>query len=160
MEHLDPSSYQKEGGDTVLLDLLDKRFPEKDKTDELGEMLTEVVGLIALRNGTVKGWVGRASELFDSLKRKPEEARGWLLLHQCGLSEEQKAVVVARAHGLPLTLSCPFSLVAGMESSKHPSCRDQLLSWSPGQLQLSWQAARPCCGRLSRLARSKMFSPD
>ena len=41
VEHLEPSSYQKEGGDAVLLDLLDKRFPDKDKTDELGEMLTE-----------------------------------------------------------------------------------------------------------------------
>ena len=63
-------------------------------------MLTEVFGLKVLPNETVKGWIGRASELFDRLKRKtqvdlPEEARGWLLLHRCGLSEEQKAVVVA-----------------------------------------------------------------
>ena len=27
-----------EGGDKVLLALLDQRFPDKDKTDELGEM--------------------------------------------------------------------------------------------------------------------------
>ena len=29
----------------------------------------------------------------------PEEARGWLLLNRCGLSKEQKAVVLARANG-------------------------------------------------------------
>ena len=104
VEHLEPSSYQKEGGDAVLLDLLDKRFPDKDKTDELGEMLTEVFSLKAQANETVKGWIGRASELFDRLNRKtqvnlPEEARGWLLLNRCGLTDEQKAVVLARAHG-------------------------------------------------------------
>jgi len=43
-------------------------------------MLTEVFGLKVLNNETVKGWIGRASELFDRLSRKtgvnlPEEAR-------------------------------------------------------------------------------------
>ena len=63
VEHLDPNSYQLEGGDTVLLELLDKRFPEKDKTDELGEMLAEVFSLKVQDNETVKRWIGRASEL-------------------------------------------------------------------------------------------------
>lgn len=102
VEHLDPASYQKEGGEEVLLTLLDQRFPEKDKTDELGELLTEVFAVKANHQETVKGWIGRGSELFDRLKRKtqvdlPEEARGWLLLHRCGLTEEQRAVVLARA---------------------------------------------------------------
>ena len=74
-----------EGGDKVLLALLDQRFPDKDKTDELGEMFTEVFSFKVQTNETVKGWIGRASELFDRLKRKthvdlPEEARGWLSL--------------------------------------------------------------------------------
>ena len=45
VEHLEPSSYQVEGGDKVLLALLGQRFPDKDRTDELGEMLTEVFSL-------------------------------------------------------------------------------------------------------------------
>ena len=45
MEHLDPDSYQKEGGDDVLWELLDYRFPQKEKVDELGEILGEVFTL-------------------------------------------------------------------------------------------------------------------
>ena len=104
VEHLPPEAYQKEGGDEVLLKILDRRFPEKDKTDELGEMMHEIFALKTLSGETVKGWIGRASEVFDRLKRKtnvdfPEEARGWLILNRCGLTEEQRAIVLARAGG-------------------------------------------------------------
>ena len=104
VEHLPPEAYQKEGGDEVLLKLLDRRFPEKDKTDELGEMMHEIFALKTQTGETVKGWIGRASEVFERLKRKtnvdfPEEARGWLILNRCGLTEEQRAIVLARAGG-------------------------------------------------------------
>ena len=104
VEHLPAETYQKEGGDEVLLKLLDRRFPEKDKTDELGEMMHEIFALKTQSGETVKGWIGRASEVFDRLKRKtsvdfPEEARGWLILNRCGLTEEQRAIVLARAGG-------------------------------------------------------------
>ena len=35
VEHLEPSAFQKTGGEEILLDLLDKKFPEKEKSDEL-----------------------------------------------------------------------------------------------------------------------------
>eukprot|EP00435_Cladocopium_sp_Y103_P067521 s299_g30.t1 len=73
VEHLDASSYQVEGGEKQLFTLLDQRFPDKDKTDELGELLTEVFALKVQSNETVKGWIGRASELFDRLNRKTQE---------------------------------------------------------------------------------------
>eukprot|EP00435_Cladocopium_sp_Y103_P019567 s2754_g4.t1 len=49
-------------------------------------------------------WAARSQELFERCKRKtgvdfPDQARGWLMLHRAGLSEEQKAVVIARATG-------------------------------------------------------------
>ena len=104
VEHLDPSDYQKEGGDRILLELLDQRFPQKDKTDEMGETLGLIFGLRPTDGETVKSWVARATELFDRCERKtqvtfPEEARGWIILHRTPLSEEQKAVVLARAQG-------------------------------------------------------------
>lgn len=104
VEHLEPSSYQVEHGEDVLFDLLDVRFPEKDSADELGEMMTQIFSLQNLPGESLKGWIGRAAELFDRLKRKtnvdfPKEARGWLILNRCGLSNEQKAVVLARAGG-------------------------------------------------------------
>ena len=33
VEHVDPAEYQKDGGEQVLLRLLDARFPEHDQTD-------------------------------------------------------------------------------------------------------------------------------
>ena len=104
IEHLPQDAYQKEGGEQVIWDLLDQRFPIRDQTDELGELLTEVFTLRATEGESLKGWIGRASELFDRLNRKtgvafPEEARGWILLHKSELSSEQKAVVLARAMG-------------------------------------------------------------
>ena len=104
VEHLDTADYQKSGGDQVLLQLLDSRFPQKEKTDVMGETLGEVFNLRSKPNEPLKAWVARATELFDRCERKcgvkfPPEARGWILLHRAGLTEEQQAVVLARAQG-------------------------------------------------------------
>ncbi|CAK9039918.1 unnamed protein product [Durusdinium trenchii] len=104
VEHLDPGDYQKKDGDQVLWSLLDKRFPQLEVVDELGEILGEVFNLRSQEGETMKQWAARASELFDRCHRKtgvqfPDEARGWLLLHRANLSEEQKAVVISRARG-------------------------------------------------------------
>ena len=105
VEHLEPSSYQKEGGEKVLFELLDRRFPQKEASDELSENLTRIFELRAHEGESLKSWVSRASEAFDNLQRKtnvsfPEEARGWLILHRSGLNAEQVAVVLARSLGV------------------------------------------------------------
>ena len=105
VEHLDPAEYQKEDGQAVLFKLLDQRFPQKDNTDEMAEVLSAVFSLKATEGESLKTWVSRASELFDRCQRKcnvsfPEEARGWIVLRRSGLSEEQQAVVLARSLGV------------------------------------------------------------
>ena len=82
------SDYQKEGGEKVLFDLLDQRWPQKDKADEIGEHVSEVFLLKAKEGETVRTWCARAREVFDRCNRKtgvqfPSEARGWLVLN-CG----------------------------------------------------------------------------
>eukprot|EP00435_Cladocopium_sp_Y103_P043787 s1055_g12.t1 len=104
VEHLEPSSYQIAGGDKVLWDLLDARFPKKEKIDELGEILGEVFSLKVKDGESMKVWAARAQEVFERCDRKtgvkfPDQARGWLTLHRAGLSDEQRAVVIARAGG-------------------------------------------------------------
>eukprot|EP00435_Cladocopium_sp_Y103_P003701 s6229_g1.t1 len=104
VEHVDPKDYQKKDGDALLWQLLDARFPKLDTVDELSEILTEVFSLKAREGESMKQWSARASELFDRCNRKtgvafPEEARGWILLHRASLTDEQRAVVVARARG-------------------------------------------------------------
>ena len=105
VEHVDPSEYQKLDGEKVLLKMLDARFPERDETDELGEVLNEVFNLRAKEGETLRNWVSRATELFDRCERKsgvkfPEEARGFMLLKWSGLNEEQQAVVKGRSLGV------------------------------------------------------------
>eukprot|EP00435_Cladocopium_sp_Y103_P013904 s3466_g3.t1 len=104
IEHLEPSAYQCDGGDDVIWKLLDARFPQKEKVDELGEIMGEVFGLRVKEGESMKMWTARSQEVFDRCQRKtgvsfPEQARGWITLHRSGLTEEQKAVVIARASG-------------------------------------------------------------
>lgn len=104
IEHLKEEEYQKEGGDQVIFDLLDKRWPEKDRTHEMGEVIAEIFALRGKDGETLRQWAARAREVFDRCARKcnvkfPEEARGWVLLNQSGLSEGERAVVLARAQG-------------------------------------------------------------
>ena len=105
VEHLEPEAYQRADGETVLFKLLDQRFPQKDSSDEMSEILTEVFNLRVQEGETLKAWISRASEVFEKCSRRanvsfPEEARGWLILHRSGLSEEQKAVCLARSLGV------------------------------------------------------------
>lgn len=153
VEHLDPSEYQKDGGDQVLFTLLDRRFPAKEASDEMSEIMTEVFFLRAVEGESLKTWVSRASELFDRCHRKtnvsfPEEARGWIILHRSGLNDEQKAVCLARSLGVlireeiarAMRSCCPEfvtprrkSYAAGLVENEIPD-----VAWDEGQETIPW----------------------
>ena len=104
VEHLKPEQYQVAGGETVLFDLLDKRWPEIEQSTELGENINKVFTIRAQEGESLRQWCARAGECFDSCSRKsgvkfPEEAKGWILLNCGGLTSEQRAVILARAQG-------------------------------------------------------------
>ena len=64
VEDPEPSSYQKKDGEKTLFDLLDQRFPQKDASDKMSEVLTEVFALKAAKGESLKAWVSRAAELI------------------------------------------------------------------------------------------------
>ena len=64
VEHLETSEYQKTDGDKVLWQLLDQRFPEKEKTDELAEVLGEIFALRARDGESLRSWISRSTELY------------------------------------------------------------------------------------------------
>ena len=104
VEHLKEEEYQREGGDKVIFDLLDQRWPEKDSNDVMGEVIAEVFAMKGRDGETLRQWAARARETFDRCNRKcsvnfPEQARGWVLLNCSGLLESERAVVLARAQG-------------------------------------------------------------
>lgn len=85
--------------------MLDRRFPEKDATDELAEVLNNIFTMRVKEGETLRQWISRATELFEKCERKsgctfPEEARGYMVLKWSGLSDEQQAVVKGRALGV------------------------------------------------------------
>lgn len=53
VEHLSDSDYQKEGGDTVIFNLLDERWPKKERSDEMGEHISEIFSLKAREDETI-----------------------------------------------------------------------------------------------------------
>ena len=105
VEHLKEEEYQKEGGDAVIFGLLDQRWPQKDRSDEMGEHISEIFSLKARDGESVRQWCGRAREAFDRCKRKtavdfPDEARGWILLQCSGMNEEQRLLYWLEPRGL------------------------------------------------------------
>ena len=70
MEHLSLNKLSSPEGESEIWKLLEARFPEKEPYDQ--------------RKGNVKF---------------PSEAKGWILLHCAGMSEEQRAIVKAKSHG-------------------------------------------------------------
>ena len=70
----------------------------------MGEALGAVFALAAKDGEDLKSWTGRVRDTFDQCQRKgnvkfPSEAKGWILLHCAGMSEEQRAIVKAKSQG-------------------------------------------------------------
>ena len=150
VEHLkEEDYYQVKGGEKKLFELLDRRRPELDRTDEIGENIADVFGLRAKEGETVRQWCARARECFDKCARKtgvkcPEEARGWILLNQSGMAEEQRAVCLARAQG-----DLKFDQLAQSMRSCSPTMRRR----SGGLLLSTWWRNSLLPRRMNRRAR-------
>ena len=104
VEHLELDALQVEDGAKKVFDLLKERFPEKEAHDQLGEALGEVFGLAAKDGETVQQRTAGVVEVFTKCKRKadvnfPPQAQGWIALNCAGFSEEQKAIIKAKAQG-------------------------------------------------------------
>ena len=88
----------------MIWKLLDVRFPQKEQVDELGEIMGEVFALKVREGESMKMWAARSQEVFERCSRKtgvqfPDQARGWLMLHRAGLSEELTAGGIAMSGG-------------------------------------------------------------
>ena len=106
VDELEFSSYAVNDGIDILCHALDSRFPQKAPIDSMGEALGEVFHLqpVASLGETMAAWTGRATQVFVTCRTKarvdfPSEAQGWLLMHRCGLDDNQKAVVKAQTAG-------------------------------------------------------------
>ncbi len=102
VESIEIEDLDTAGGEELIFELLDGRYPEQTVQDKLGEVLDAVFGLKVDKGERTPVYVGRAKEAFDRAAREgvnfPSVARGFLLLRGARLSPERRAVVLSAAH--------------------------------------------------------------
>eukprot|EP00913_Durusdinium_trenchii_P028931 g27126.t1 len=89
------------GGEEVIFQILDDRFPAEATHDRLGSVLDQVFDLKVEKGETTAVFTGKVRAAFSSAEAEgvvlPDVARGYLLLRFAKLSAERKAVVMAAA---------------------------------------------------------------
>ena len=99
LEGLDVDDIDVDGGEDLIFDILDERFPEPEAQDKIGEALENVFRLRVERNEKTAVYTGRCSEVVDRAAREgvdlPILARGYLMLRGAKLTPERKAIVLA-----------------------------------------------------------------
>lgn len=89
------------GGQDIIYQILDERFPEEAAHDRLGEVMDGIFDLKVEKGETTSVFTGKVRAAFLAAEAEgikfPSPARGYLLLRFARLSGERKAVVMAAA---------------------------------------------------------------
>ena len=99
VDGVDPDDLEQDGGEHLIFDKLDDRYPEQATQDKIGEVLDNVFTLRVDRGESTAAFVGRARAAFEQAAREgidfPSVARGYMLVRAARLPEEKKAIVLA-----------------------------------------------------------------
>ena len=87
VEHLEFAEFSVDGGETLMFDMLEARYLDKDPIDRAGKALFGVFEVSAREGERLSEW--SAKSVFHA----------YLCLHRCGLSDDQRAVVLGRTGG-------------------------------------------------------------
>ena len=89
------------GGEDVIFQALDERFPAEASHDRLGKVLDQIFDLRVEKGESTAIYTGKARAAFSAAEAEgvslPEVAKGYLMLRFAKLSPERKAVVLAAA---------------------------------------------------------------
>ena len=104
VEHLEFPEFAIEGGENLIFTILEARYPDKDPIDRAGKALFDVFEVSAREGERLGEWSARADSVFHACQRDagiafPDMVKGYLCLHRCGLSDDQRAVVLGRTGG-------------------------------------------------------------
>ena len=101
LENIQIADLARDGGEVVLLERLEDRYPEPEATDKIGETLDRVFALRYQRNERTTEYIGRARVAFETADTEgiilPSVAKGYLLLRGTSLQADQRAIVMAAA---------------------------------------------------------------
>ena len=95
VEHLEFPEFALEGGENVIFNILEGRYPDKDPIDRAGKVLFDVFEVSAREGERLSEWPARAESVFHACHRDagtafPDMVKGYLCLHRCGLSDDQR----------------------------------------------------------------------
>ena len=89
------------GGEDVIFQVLDERFPAEASHDRLGKVLDQIFDLKVDKGESTAIYTGKARAAFAAAEAEgvsmPDVAKGYLMLRFARLSPERKAVVLAAA---------------------------------------------------------------
>ena len=120
-----------EGGQDVVYQVLDDRYPEESTHDRLGEILDAIFDLKVERGESTAVYTGKARAAFSAAEAEgvkfPDTARGYLVLRFARLAPEKKAIVLAAARGsynetdisAALRTTFPDHLYAGRQAASN-----------------------------------------
>lgn len=87
------------GGQQVVYEVLDDRFPEEAGHDRIGEVLDNVFDLKVERGETTAVFTGKVKSAFSAAEEEgikfPDVAKGYLLMRFAKLTSDKRAVVLA-----------------------------------------------------------------
>ena len=104
VEHLEFAAFAVDGGETLIFNILEARYPDKDPIDRAGEALFDALEVSVREGERLSEWSARAESVFHACQRDagiafPDMEKGYLCLHRCGLSDDKRAVVLGRTEG-------------------------------------------------------------
>ena len=100
-DSVEMDSLEQAGGQDIIYQVLDERFPEEAVHDRLGEVLDGIFDLKVDKNESTAAFTGKARAAFTAAEAEgvklPSVAKGYLLLRFSRLPADKKAVVMAAA---------------------------------------------------------------
>lgn len=100
-DSVEMDSLEQAGGQDIIYQVLDERFPEEAVHDRLGEVLDGVFDLKVEKNESTAAFTGKARAAFTAAEAEgvklPSVAKGYLLFRFSRLPSDKKAVVMAAA---------------------------------------------------------------
>ena len=141
-----------DGGQDVIYQVLDDRYPEESSHDRLGEILDAIFDLKVERGESTAVYTGKARAAFSAAEAEgvkfPDTARGYLVLRFARLPLDKKAIVLAAARGsynendisAALRTTFPDHLYAGRHAGSNVNVMegeyDQVETYSEGEQQV------------------------
>ena len=88
VEHLEFAEFANDGGENLVFNILEDRYPDKDPIDRVGRVLFDVFEVSAREGERLSEWSATAESVFHACQRDAgiaftDMVKGYLCLHRC-----------------------------------------------------------------------------